>query len=316
MGEYVTGEELSRSLGVSRAAVWKHVQELRKRGYSIEGSPRLGYRLTGVPDALHPWEIRRGLDTALIGSRLVHLQETESTNEIAANLAGEGYPEGTVVIAEFQRSGRGRMGRSWTCPPSKGVLMSVVFRPLLSPSAVWRLTFLSAVAVCRAIEVETGLKPGIKWPNDVLMGSRKVCGILSEMMAESDGVRHVIVGIGLNVNVSRREFPEELRDAATSLAEEGGREYSRIALARALLSELDSTYLKACEDFDEILSEWKGRCVTLGRSVSVKSPWEDVRGFAEDVDYDGALLVRLPSGDMKRVIAGDVSYYEKEADRL
>lgn len=307
---FVTGEELSKSLGVSRTAIWKHVESLRRRGYSIEASPRRGYRLVGVPDVLYPWELRRGLGTTVVGSKWVHLYETESTMDVAGRLAEEGCPEGTVVISEFQRSGRGRLGRSWICPPSKGIIMSVVFRPVLPPKAALRFTFFSALAVRRVIEEEAGLNARIKWPNDVLIGSKKVCGILTEMAAESDELKYVIVGIGLNVNSHRSDFPGELREVATSLADEAGNGFSRINIARRLLEELEGLYFGACDDFGSVLREWKEHCVTLGNHVTVASPWEDLCGFAEDIDDDGALIISLPDGSMRRVVAGDVSYHE------
>lgn len=304
-----SGAALAKQLGVSRAAVWNHIQELRRHGYDIEASPHHGYILRGTPDALHGDDLVARLGrTRVIGRDVRVFGETTSTNDIVDRLARDGVAEGIVVFAESQTKGRGRLGRQWVSPPGRGLWFSILLRPPLRPSGATQLTVLSAVAVVRAIERETGLRPEIKWPNDVMFGDRKVAGILLELGAELDRIRHVVLGIGIDVNLAPEEFPEELRTVATSLREQAGRPLDRAALATAVLRELDHLYarLKA-GDFPEIGDEWMRRCATLGRRVVIRIGDRVIHGQAEALDEDGALLVRGEHGRLERIVGGDVS---------
>lgn len=307
--EGISGAALALQLGISRAAVWARIEELRKLGYDIEASPHHGYRLRSSPDLLHADDLVARLGRVQVVGRYVRVfRETSSTNDIVEKMARDGVGEGAVVFAETQTKGRGRLGRRWESPIGKGLWFSVLLRPKIHPMAATTLTVCSAVAVARAIEKETGLQPGIKWPNDIVFGNRKAAGILLELGAELDHVRHIILGVGIDVNQTMAEFPEELRLIATSLREEAGRTIDRAALATTILHELDAVYgrLRA-GDFHEVSDEWMRRCTTLGCRVTIRIGDRVVQGRAEALDEDGALLVRTDHGRLERIIGGDVT---------
>jgi BirA family biotin operon repressor/biotin-[acetyl-CoA-carboxylase] ligase len=304
-----SGAELAKQLKVSRAAIWSRIEELRRLGYDIAASPHHGYVLRASPDALHADDLLARLGkTRIIGRDIRVFSETNSTNDVMDKLAHDGVTEGIVVFAESQTKGRGRLGRQWTSPPGKGLWFSVLLRPNLHPMAATQLTVISAVAVARAVERQTGLKPEIKWPNDIMFGSRKCAGILLELSAEIDHIRHVVLGIGLDVNLAPEDFPEELRPLATSLRSEAGRMIDRPALAAALLRELDIAYGRLCDgDFHEIGDEWMRRCSTLGKRVSIRIGDRVITGTAEALDDEGTLLVRNEHGRIEHIIGGDVT---------
>src|SRR6202142_2836025 len=228
----VSGAELAEQLKISRAAIWARIEELRKLGYDIEASPHFGYRLVSSPDALHADDLLARLGkTKIIGRDIRVFEQTTSTNDVIEKLARDGVKEGAVVFAESQTKGRGRLGRKWISPERKGLWFSVLLRPDLRPQEATQLTVASATALRRAIQSATGLQPEIKWPNDILIGGKKVAGILTELNAELDKVRYVILGIGIDVNLDANEFPVELKKNATSLKIENGETVSRAKLA-------------------------------------------------------------------------------------
>jgi BirA family biotin operon repressor/biotin-[acetyl-CoA-carboxylase] ligase len=305
----VSGAELSARLGVSRAAVWARIQDLRSLGYEIEASPHLGYRLVTAPDRLHADDLMAMLGkTKVIGRDIRVFQETASTNDVVEKLARDGVKEGVVVFAESQSRGRGRLGRRWVSPPGVGLWFSVLLRPGVTPREATRLTVVSAIALRRAVAMQTTLKPQIKWPNDLLVNGRKAAGILTELSAELDQVKHMILGIGVDVNLEADAFPPELRKTATSLKAELGQAVSRSELAVSILRELDQDYarLKA-GGFAALADEWEAHCATVGREVSIRSGERRIRGRAEALDDDGALLVRTEHGRLERIAGGDVS---------
>ena len=307
-GRTVSGEELSGALQVSRTAVWKHIKSLRELGYLIEAIPSRGYRLLAAPDLLIPIEIRAGLQSARIGRQLVCYRETGSTNEDAFKLAEEGAEEGTVVVAEAQIHGKGRLGRHWQSPGGLNLYCSVILRPPILPARAPQLTFLSAVATARAIDATTSLRPSIKWPNDLLISGKKVAGLLNEMSAETEKVKFIILGIGVNINMEREQFPDNLRHPATSLLLETGMPVRRLDFARALLEALDALYDSyLLNGYGPIREEWLARSDFLGRRVRVNFQDKEFHGTAEDIDEEGALLVRSPDSGLKRVLAGDVT---------
>src|ERR1035437_4167701 len=245
----VSGAELSQKLHVSRAAVWARIEDLRSLGYDIEASPHRGYRLLSAPDVLHADDLLSRLGkTKVIGRDIRVFEETTSANDVIERLARDGVKEGAVVFAESQTRGRGRLGRKWMSPARRGLWFSVLLRPDLRPQEATRLTVASATALRRAIESQTGLKPNIKWPNDILIHGKKVAGILMEMSAELDCVKYVVLGIGVDVNLNHSDFPPELRKLATSLKAELGRPVSRPELAVAILRELDHDYARIAQD--------------------------------------------------------------------
>lgn len=307
-GEFVSGESLARQFGLSRAAVWKHIDRLRRRGYDIEGSPRRGYRLVAAPD-LVPAELERQLAGLSLPIKLHWHERIGSTNAEAARLAQQGAPEGTVVIADEQTAGRGRLGRQWHSPPGTGLWLSLVLRPAVPPAACAGMTLTAGVAVAVAIERVTGLAPRIKWPNDVLIGGRKVCGILTEISAEWERVHHLIVGIGINVNQTEADWPPELQNRATSLRLASGAPVSRHALCAALLDELSRRYPAFQQHgFAAARADWLARSSVIGKPVAARSVGGTMTtGTAEDVDSDGALLIRQPDGSVARVSSGEVT---------
>jgi len=308
-GGGVAGTELSQALGISRAAVWARIQELRSLGYEIEASPHLGYRLLSVPDLLHADDLLSGLgQTKVIGRDIRVFEETTSTNDVIEKLARDNVKEGAVVFAESQTKGRGRLGRKWMSPPRKGLWFSVLLRPAMRPATVTQLTIAACMALFRAIRSQTGLTPEIKWPNDILIRGKKVAGILTELSAELDKVKYVILGVGVDVNQGAGEFPSELRKLATSLKIETGQRQDRAALAVKILRELDGDYDRICAgEFESVADEWEEHCATLGHNVVIHIGDRKVRGCAESLDTDGALLLRTQHGHLERIIGGDVT---------
>lgn len=305
----VSGAELSQKLGISRAAIWARIEELRQLGYEIEASPVLGYRLVSSPDVLHADDLLARLGkTKVIGRDIRVFEQTTSTNDVVEKLARDGVKEGVVVFAESQSKGRGRLGRVWTSPARKGLWFSVLLRPDLRPQETTQLTVAAATALWRAIHTETGLSPEIKWPNDILIRGKKVVGILTELSAELDRVKHVTLGVGVDVNLTANEFPAELRKIATSLRIEAGEPISRPDLATAILRELDRDYGRVCSGkFAELADEWEEHCSTIGQQVVISMGDRKLRGRAESLDDDGALVLRTEHGRLERVIGGDVT---------
>ncbi|MFZ5646141.1 MAG: biotin--[acetyl-CoA-carboxylase] ligase [Bacillota bacterium] len=308
MPEYVSGEEICKKIGVSRTAVWKHVKALREEGYGIDAVPRWGYRLLDIPDRLYPDEIRQGLNTEFIGKTVYYNDTVESTNREARHLAANGAPGGTLAVAEEQVGGKGRMGRGWFSPRGMGIWCSLVLRPEINPGEAPPVTMLTAVAVARAVEKVSGISPGIKWPNDLLVEGKKICGILTELNAEMERINFLVVGTGINVNIPGESFPEELKDIATSLYHIKKEPVSRLELLRQYLMEFEYFYREwMTRGFGPVLEEWKKRCVSLNRPVRVSTYKETWDGWAEDVDHSGALVMRMPDGTMKSFVAGEVS---------
>lgn len=312
----ISGEEMASRLGVSRTAVWKHIRELRAVGYGISSSPRKGYSLTDSPDTLLPEEIQNGLHTKRIGKDILYFDAIDSTNAEAKRRAAKGAPEGTVLVAEEQGKGRGRLERPFFTPREKGIWFSVILRPKFLPQEAPKCTLLAAVAVAMAME-RFGLRAGIKWPNDILYDGKKLVGILTEMSAEMDRINYVIIGTGINVNFAPEDFPEELRPVATSLAIMKGEKLPRAKFLQRVLEAMDELYLTASEQgFAPVMEMWKDYSVTLGQEVQVIGMGEggSFSGLAADIDEEGALLVDTSEG-RRRVLAGDVSIRPKGGGR-
>jgi len=310
---FVSGEEICKKMGVSRTAVWKHVRTLREKGYAIEAVTRLGYRLTGIPDRLYPEEILDGLNTEYMGRRIFYYESIGSTNQAAAKQAAAGAPSGSLVVAEEQDGGMGRLGRNWFSPKGLGIWCSLVLRPEISPEEASQATLLVAAAVAAALEGVTGVNPDIKWPNDLLAGGKKICGILCEMSAEMDKVNFLVAGIGINVNTPSEAFTEEIKETAASLYMIKHERFSRVIILRQVLREIERCLeVWSLSGFDPILADWKKRCINLGRPVRVNTLKETLAGIAEDVDSTGALILRLPDGTTRRLIAGEVTLANTE----
>ncbi len=302
----LSGEALAARLGLSRAAVWKRINRLKALGYAIEGSPRRGYRLLAATEKLLPEEITPGLANRHLKGPVHHFDEVASTNDMAKELAARGAPEGTLVVAEAQSRGRGRLGRQWESPPGTGLYVSLILRPALPPAEMPQITLTTAVAAARALSRAAGVTPGIKWPNDLLLGGKKLGGILTEMEAESEQIRHLVVGLGINVN--NPAFPEEISAIATSLALATGRRHSRVTILRAWLEEFEELYGRfLAREFAGILEEWRSLAVTIGSQVTVRQGPRVICGLALEVAPDGALLLEMDSGEVVRVTSGEIA---------
>jgi len=306
---FLSGEEISQRLKVTRTAVWKRVKHLRTLGYEIKASTRSGYRLIRSPDLLTPSEIKPLLGTKQIGRVIHYFQTIDSTNSKAYQLALGGAKEGELVISESQEKGRGRLGRHWFSPPFLNLYLSVILRPKIPPQQASLITLMAAVATADAIRKFTGLVPLIKWPNDILLRDRKVAGLLNEIHSEMDRIHFIILGIGVNLNVDGKMLPKEVRTLATSLKKEMGQTISRKVFIRLLLQELEGWYtIFLKEGATAILDAWRDRAQIKGRRVKVYSLGETLVGTAVDVDSDGALILETAEGERKRVVAGDVEY--------
>lgn len=305
---FISGEEISGILGISRTAVWKHIRSLKAGGYMIESHSKVGYRLIDSPDRLYQHELALLVKTDCIGRHIVHKDTVGSTNELAKELAQKGAEEGTVVIAEEQTKGKGRMGRSWYSPDGRGLWFTIILRPPICPADAAKLTLVSAVAVAKTIREVTGVYAGIKWPNDVLLDNRKIAGILTEMSAEIDKVNYLVVGIGINVSLDSNSTPSELQTVAASLEGHWTTKVSRLKLLAETLNNFDRLYRDFINgNFDKILSAWKEMSVTINRWVKISSLTGVEEGIAFDVDDEGALLLMKQDGSMKRIISGDIS---------
>ena len=308
---FLSGQELSRRLGLTRAAVWKAVDALRREGYEIEARTGLGYRLSAAPDALTEAEIRSFLGpTRLVGRELRCFEELDSTNNYLKPLPEA--PDGLAVTADSQTAGRGRMDRSFQSPKGQGIYLSVLLRPRLSPDRLPPVTALAGVAVCAAVERVCGVRPGLKWPNDPVLNGKKLCGILTEMSleAETGRVQSLVLGIGINVSQGPEDFSPQVREMATSLGQALGKPVSRPRLTAALLEELDRTYAALLAgDLSAYLSAYRRDCVNLGKTVQLLPFGGGERETAQavDIDEDFSLVVRGPDGKERTVRSGEVS---------
>lgn len=300
---YLSGEELSRTLGITRAGVWKHIQELKGLGYEISAVPHLGYKLVSLPDKLFWWEITWNLNTKFLGRKIISLETTSSTMDIAINLGLNKEEEGVVVCSETQTKGRGRLGRTWFSPGGVGLYFSFLLRPEFSLLEVPKITLLSSLGVAEAIKEKTSLDIQIKWPNDIIWKEQKLGGILTEIEAEQDRVNFMVVGIGINVNNSK----SQLIKGATSLYLAKGKKIRRVELLQEILRRIEDLYLLfKKEGFLFLIDRWRKFSNLLGHRVRVILPRREIKGEVKDVDSEGSLLIRTDSGVVERVLAGDV----------
>ncbi|WP_373229681.1 biotin--[acetyl-CoA-carboxylase] ligase [Cohnella sp.] len=307
-GEYVSGEEISRKMNVSRTAIWKQVRKLETEGYIIEAVPRLGYRLTGKPSRLSVHELLPKLNTRSFGRNLRLLNTVHSTQDELRGLAEQGAQEGTLVIAEQQTNGRGRMGRSWISPAGKGIWMSLLLRPPVPLPHTPQLTLLAAVALSRAISRIIPIIIGIKWPNDLLVDGKKISGILLESAAEDERLRYVVVGLGVSVNLEPEDYPEELLLKAASLKMVSGSTINRSDLIAAILEEFERLYgLYLDEGFAPIRALWEAHSVTLNQQTQLNTPQGSFVGVPRGLDDMGGLQVELEDGSYRTVYSAEVS---------
>lgn len=301
--DYLSGDQISHRLGITRQALWKHIQLLKDDGYDIVAVPHLGYKLISSPDRLFVSEVSRQLNTKFIGKKIYYFDTASSTMDIALELGMKGAQEGTIVLSEAQAKGRGRLGRNWFSPRYKGIYLSLILRPEILPNQAPLLTLISAVSICEAIKEKTGLAAQIKWPNDILIHHKKAGGILTELNAEMDLSRFIVVGIGLNVNNDKKTLPQ----GATSLKEQKKENIDRPELLQEILRKIEANYLVfQGKGGYPIISKWREYGITLGRRVKVVSQKNQIEGQALDIDIDGGLLIRDDAGLIRKVMSGDV----------
>jgi len=307
---FLSGEELARKCGISRTMVWKHVKSLEHEGFGIEAVPSQGYQLTSEPDILRKSDIEHGLKTSIIGKEIHLFHEVASTNTLAMELAANAAHEGAVVIAETQTNGKGRLGRKWISPQGN-LSCSVILRPDIPIYKAPLITLMGAVAVASAIRTTCEVQAAIKWPNDIYVAGKKVSGLLTEMSAEQDRIKHIVLGIGVDVNMGLDALPAEVRATTTTLAAETGKRVDRTALLRRLFIDLEYWYKAFFRNDAEVLGAWNGLNMTIGKRVSVSGPSGTLEGQAQGIDSDGRLIIRLDDGSLRQVAAGDVTILKK-----
>lgn len=307
-GGYVSGEEISRSLGISRAAVNTAVMSLRNEGYKILSSTNKGYMLNDNEDRLNLGELMARLPEKR-SENIMYLKTVDSTNNYLRELAQNGAPDGTVVISDEQTKGKGRLGRSFSSPADSGVYLSMLMRPDSIPAQTASITAWVAVAMCDAIEAVSGIRPGIKWVNDLVINKKKVCGILTEMSVETESgsIQYLIIGIGINVNEHQSDFPEEIRHIAGSLTSETGKRFSRAELACQMINSLDKLRCDWPGNKKAYLEAYKNSCITIGKEVRVFRGNRETTGYAETIDDDFGIVIRFDDGSRETFTSGEVS---------
>lgn len=305
--EFISGERISQELGISRTAVWKHINILREEGYEIESMPKNGYKLVSSPDILILEEIEEYLTTNFIGRNIYYFDSLDSTNTKAKEMAMD-EEEGTVVVAEEQIKGKGRLGRNWVSPKGKGIWMSIILKPNMLPSEVAKLTLIGAAAVNKALE-EMGIISYIKWPNDIVIQGKKVCGILTEMSCELNIINYVIMGIGINVNLLKEDFSQELVDKATSLKEITGRDLDRKRLLASVLNYFENLYLpfKQRGDISATIDISREKSLLIGKEIRILRGNDEKIGRALDIDEQGGLIIEYKDGTREHIFSGEVS---------
>lgn len=304
---YISGQELCNRFGVSRTAVWKAINQLKEAGYEIEAQQNKGYRLMAAPDLMTEAEIKSLMHTEWVAKEVLYFDTIDSTNTKAQELAEKGYPSGTLVVADKQESGKGRRGRSWVSPSGTGIFMTLMIKPDINPNNASMLTLVAALAVAKAITSVTGEEAMIKWPNDIVINGKKVCGILTEMNAQFDYINHIVVGIGINVH--NESFPEEISQMASSLMiEAGGKRFHRAQIIAETMSYFEQyydTFLKT-QDLSALVREYDELLVNRNKSVRVLDPKEPFDGKAMGITSKGELIVDTWES-RKLVSSGEVS---------
>jgi BirA family biotin operon repressor/biotin-[acetyl-CoA-carboxylase] ligase len=303
----ISGSRIAKEIGVSRSTVWRWVERLREVGVCVKGKPNTGYFLEGVPDILTPDMLRQRLKGSMFAKRIQHFFRTDSTNRVAMELGYAGEPEGAVILAEEQTAGRGRAGRRWHSERAAGIYVTLLLRPKISPVQAPLLTLLAGLSAHAAIQSQTGMRPDVKWPNDLILNGKKLGGILTEMHAEPTLVRFVIVGIGINVN--QETFPSELNRVATSLRVETGKNQSRLELLTRLLREFETDYNRFLRDGSSSVTErfTQVSSYALGKKVRVTNGNETYVGVTAGLRPEGLLQVQREDGAVVAVLAGDVA---------
>jgi len=312
--DFLSGEYISRTLGVSRSAIWKHIKQLKEEGYKIEAVSNKGYKLKSSPDLLTLEEIEPYLNSSVIGRKFIYFNSIDSTNNAAKKIADDENSHGTVLISEEQTNGKGRLGRHWISPKYKGIWMSIILKPNLDPIDASKITQIAAAAVTLSL-LEMNIKASIKWPNDIILNHKKVCGILTEMNAELTNIHHVIVGIGINVNADKEDFPDDLKNIATSLKIESNNKINRQILTAKILNNFEILYDKFINnnDIESSLKICREYSAILGSEIIIINKGKKVSAKALDIDEEGKLIVKYSNGNIEKIISGEISIRGKES---
>lgn len=304
---YISGQQLCDQFQVSRTAVWKAVEQLKKEGYQIEAVHGKGYRLIESPDIMSKAEIKSLIKTSWAGKEIVYYEETDSTNNQAKALGEKNGVHGTLLVSDRQVEGKGRRGRGWESPKGVSIYMTILLRPQIAPSKAPMLTLVMAQSVAEGIKEKTGLEVGIKWPNDIVVNKKKVCGILTEMSTEIDYINYVVIGVGINVN--QETFPDELEKTATSLMIEKGEKVKRAELIAAVMERFEENYetFMHTEDLSEIMTQYNEMLVNRDRDVRILEPENEYNAHASGINKKGELVVVTSDGEEKHIFAGEVS---------
>ncbi len=311
--EYISGQVLSEKLNISRSAVWKHMKELEKDGYVIEAKSKRGYRFVSYPEKISENTVQWGLQTNWLGQKVIHREVTSSTQIIAHKVAKEQKGHGTIVIADEQVSGRGRMNRNWHSKKGDGMWMSMILQPPLPPYLAPQLTLLTAVALTETIEKLTGLTPRIKWPNDILFDNEKKCaGILTELQAEQDKIQYVIIGVGLNINQQKNDWPEDVQKRATSLQIETGKQWPIRKIIQYFLSSFESLYDEYMKQgFLAVKTKWESYGFKIGDWITIRQLDKTRQAVFYGLADDGALLIKNEAGDVERLYSGEIDWFHE-----
>ncbi|WP_372995110.1 biotin--[acetyl-CoA-carboxylase] ligase [Lutispora sp.] len=306
---YLSGQELSAKFGISRTAIWKHINKLKEEGYVIESATNKGYVLIESPDILNPVEIKELLKTKFIGRDIIYLDSVDSTNSYGKRMAEGDFWDGTVIIAEEQTSGRGRLGRDWVSPKGKGIWMTIMLKPDIKPNLASQVTLIAAVAVLKAIKSIYNMDIMIKWPNDLVVNGKKVCGILTELGAEIERINYLCVGIGINANSEESDFINKALDTATSIKIATSIKVERKELIARILTVFENYYSLFLEkgSIGFMIEEYKKYLINIGKEVRLITKNEEIQAKAEDITNEGHLLVRLKDGTLKEISSGEVS---------
>lgn len=311
--QYISGQKLSEQLDISRSAIWKHMKELEKDGYEIEGKSRKGYRIISAPDKLSENTLQWGLHTEWLGRTIVHKESIDSTQFLAHQHARDGAAHGTVIIADEQTKGKGRMNRAWHSAPGKGIWMSMILRPQLLPHVASQLTLLTATVLADVIHEYIGVKPQIKWPNDILINSRKTAGILTEMQAEQDQIQYVVIGMGINVNQTAEELPEDISYKATSIRVESRKEWDIKELIQQILLTFEAAYESYIKHgFPEVKTKWESYGFRIGEEIDIKTMQDEWRSEFLGIAEDGAMLTTDREGNEQKLYSAEIQWFKDD----
>ncbi|SHN19301.1 biotin--[acetyl-CoA-carboxylase] ligase [Gracilibacillus kekensis] len=307
--QFISGQTLSEKLDVSRTAIWKHINELKKDGYQFESAPKKGYRLLTKPDQLNETTIKWGLETEWLGKSIIFKEKIDSTQDVAHRLARKGAEHGTIIIADRQLSGRGRMERQWISDDSGGIWLSMILRPPIPPHQASQMTLFVAVTLVEALERATGLSIQIKWPNDLFINGKKITGILTEMQAELEAIQYLIIGFGINVNQNIDHFPEEIRDLVTSLQIVSGKEWNRTNLVQTILQEFEEAYQNYIDNgFELVKKKWIAHAYKLHEKIWIKTTQASFYATVQGISNEGALIVRNENGEEKLIYSAEINW--------